>query len=84
VNKHNTSDELEKKGSPEKPVGGIEPEHRNLRFNIARDAQARVLFTGRVTQEAITKFCALLELSKDTFPTEAELDEASKCPEHGG
>lgn len=44
-----------------------------LVFKISRDSEARVLFTGQVTQEAIDKLSALLNLSKDAYPTKAEL-----------
>jgi hypothetical protein len=46
---------------------------KELRFNISRDSEAQVIFRGPVTQEAIDKLAKLLELQKDTFPTQAEL-----------
>jgi hypothetical protein len=46
---------------------------KQLRFNISRDSEAQVIFTGPVTQEAIEKLAALLQLQKDTFPTQEEL-----------
>lgn len=49
---------------------------KRLRFNISRNSEAQVIFTGEVTQEAIEKLAALLALQKDTFPTQAELDES--------
>jgi hypothetical protein len=48
---------------------------RILRFSIARDSEAQITFTGPITQEAIEKLSALLELQKDTFPTKAELED---------
>jgi hypothetical protein len=48
---------------------------KELRFNISRGSEAQVIFTGPVTQEAIDKLARLLELQKDTFPTEAELQQ---------
>jgi hypothetical protein len=51
---------------------------KELRFNISRDSEAQVIFRGPVTQEAIDKLAKLLELQKDTFPTEAELQVAEK------
>jgi hypothetical protein len=52
------------------PVPG---DGKELRFNISRGSEAQVIFRGPVTQEAIDKLARLLELQKDTFPTEAEL-----------
>ncbi len=46
---------------------------RVLRFSIARDSVAQITFNGPITQEAIEKLSALLDLQKDTFPTAAEL-----------
>jgi hypothetical protein len=37
----------------------------------------RVIFSGEVTQEAITKLVVLLEASKDTYPTQDELKQAA-------
>jgi hypothetical protein len=50
-----------------------------MRFNILRDSEAQVIFTGAVTQEGIDRLAKLLELQKDTFPSQAELD--SQVPE---
>lgn len=44
-----------------------------LSFNLSRNGRAQVRFNGQVTQEAIRKLIALLELSVDTYPTQAEL-----------
>jgi hypothetical protein len=44
-----------------------------LAFKISKDSEARIVFSGQVTQEAVAKLLALLELSKDTFPTQGEL-----------
>jgi hypothetical protein len=57
------------------------PEGKELRFNISRDTEARVSFHGPVTQEAIERLAALLELQKDTFPTKAELQPAREVEE---
>jgi hypothetical protein len=46
-----------------------------LVFKISRDTEARVFFTGQVTQEAIDKLSALLNLSKDAYPMKAELEQ---------
>jgi hypothetical protein len=56
----------------------IPDDGKELRFNISRDSEAQVIFRGPVTQEAIDKLAKLLELQKDTFPTEAELQETEK------
>lgn len=55
-----------------------QPGQKELQFNISRNSQARVIFTGDVTQEAIEKLAALLELQKDTFPTKAELQHSEQ------
>jgi hypothetical protein len=52
----------------------LAPGERELKLNISRDTQARVIFTGPVTQEAVEKLAALLDMQKDTFPTKAELE----------
>lgn len=57
-----------------------------LRLKISRNCEAKVTFSGTVTQDAITKLVALLEMSKDTFPTgddtsTAEPSAASTLPE---
>ncbi|MBD0369497.1 MAG: hypothetical protein ICV60_01480 [Pyrinomonadaceae bacterium] len=44
-----------------------------LAFKLSRGSEARVTIYGDATQEAIAKLTALLELSQDTFPTQAEL-----------
>jgi len=48
-----------------------------LRLNVGRDVEAHIVFNGPVTQEAIDKLAKLLEIQKDTFPTQAELDSPS-------
>jgi hypothetical protein len=56
----------------------VEKEPKSLKvynFPIARDLDAAVTFSNpAVTQEAIEKLSALLLLSKDIFPTKAELE----------
>ncbi len=47
--------------------------HTELAFKLSRGSEARVTIYGDATQEAIAKLTALLELSQDTFPTQAEL-----------
>lgn len=56
---------------PRTPVYPIvEPEEdQELRFKISADSEARVIFKGEVTQQAIEKLIKLLDLSKDTFPS---------------
>lgn len=53
---------------------------KELRFNIARDSEASVTFSGPVTQEAIGKLIVLLQASQDTFPTKVELEEQKPEP----
>jgi hypothetical protein len=44
------------------------------RFNVSRGTVAKVIFVGgEATQEAIDKLINILEVQKDTFPTEADL-----------
>jgi hypothetical protein len=45
---------------------------QELRFKISSDSDARIIFRGEVTLEAIEKLIKLLELSKDTFPSVSE------------
>lgn len=52
---------------------GVPKGDKELIFNISRETEAQVSFRGPVTQEAIEKLAALLDLQKDTFPTNAEL-----------
>lgn len=44
-----------------------------LIFRISKESEVRISFDGTPTQEAIDKLIALLQLSKDTYPTAAEL-----------
>jgi DNA-binding MarR family transcriptional regulator len=44
-----------------------------LSFNLSRTGKAHVRFNGLITQEAIRKLIALLDLSVDTYPTQGEL-----------
>jgi hypothetical protein len=45
-----------------------------LSFKISQDSEARIVFSGHVTQEAIEKLIRLLDVSKDTFPTKAQAE----------
>jgi hypothetical protein len=52
--------------------GGIvkgQPEQEVLQQRVAPDCVARVLFQGRVTQEAVDKLVAYLNLMRDTLPS---------------
>jgi hypothetical protein len=42
-----------------------------LVFKISQTSEARIMFSGRVKQEAVRKLIKLLDVSVDTFPTEA-------------
>jgi len=44
-----------------------------LVFKISRTSNARINFSGDVTQESVDKLIKLLELSRDTFPSEVDL-----------
>lgn len=50
-----------------------------LSFNLSRTGKAQVMFNGQVTQEAIRKLIALLDLSVDTYPTQAELEQPKQA-----
>lgn len=41
-----------------------------------------MIFTGQVTQAAIDKLVALLNLSKDAYPTKAELEQPRRAIWH--
>ncbi len=45
-----------------------------LSFKISQDSEARIIFSGHVTQEAIEKLIRLLDISKDTFPTKGQAE----------
>jgi hypothetical protein len=68
--------------SPSPAPPGSEP-GTELRFKISRNSEAHVSFTGQVTQEAIEKLAALLDLQKDSFPTRAELEEMDASAQEG-
>jgi hypothetical protein len=61
-----------------KPIEYIKQDQRKqteLAFKLSRESEARIIIYGDATQEAIAKLTALLGLSQDTFPTQAELDQ---------
>lgn len=47
--------------------------NQELKFRLSADSDVRLIFRGDVTQEAVTKLIKLLELSMDTFPSQASL-----------
>jgi hypothetical protein len=47
--------------------------NQELKFRLSADSDVKLIFRGDVTQEAVTKLIKLLELSMDTFPTQASL-----------
>jgi hypothetical protein len=47
--------------------------NQELKFRLSPDSDVRLIFRGEVTQEAVTKLMKLLDLSMDTFPTQASL-----------
>ena len=51
-------------------TGGKAPEQEVLQQRVGRDCIARVLFQGRLTQEAVDRLIKYLELTKDTLPSE--------------
>lgn len=46
-----------------------------LKFRISRDSEVIVTFSGQVTQGSIEKLKILLEATKDTYPTQEELEQ---------
>lgn len=74
----------EQNAPPPAPVHAVAPPQLPavgdsvLVFRISRDSEARVTFSGQVTQEAIGKLLLLLEASKDTFPTQEELAQKAR------
>ncbi|HEY0323271.1 MAG TPA: hypothetical protein VGC66_20105 [Pyrinomonadaceae bacterium] len=65
-------------GAPKTNVQPASPDERAQVFQISKDAEARIVFRGQVTQEAIEKLCAILQLAKDIYPTKDELSPPSK------
>lgn len=59
------------------PVGR-ELADSDLTFRISRNLDVAINFNGEVTVEAIEKLISLLNLSKDVYPTKAELETSSK------
>ena len=67
-------------GSPAtvgRPASAIEQESftETLQYRISGDSKVRLLFDGAVTQEAIEKLIAYLNLGKDDFPSKADLEQ---------
>lgn len=50
----------------------------SLKFRISRESDVIVTFSGKVTQEGIEKLIVLLDATKDTYPTNEELEKVSK------
>lgn len=45
-----------------------------ITFLLSRRCSVRIALYGNVSQEAIRKLIAFMELGKDTFPTEEEVE----------
>lgn len=62
--------------TPSRPVATVEQESftETLQYRISGDSKVRLMFDGAVTQEAIEKLIAYLELGKDDFPSKADLE----------
>lgn len=62
--------------SSNRPIATAEQETftETLQYRISGDSRVRLLFDGAVTQEAIEKLIAYLELGKDDFPSKADLE----------
>ena len=50
------------------PVGPNSSSGEVLRYRLSKACTVEVAFTGEITQSAIEKLCAHLDLSKDTYP----------------
>ena len=46
---------------------------KELKFQVTAECEARIQLKGSITQEAIERLSAFIELSKSSFPTEAQL-----------
>lgn len=57
----------------------INPESEALKFRISRNSEVIVTFSGRVSQEAIEKLKTLLDATKDTYPTQDELEQSKSA-----
>jgi hypothetical protein len=67
--------EIETHSIPQKQsLTSLYPDGETLKFRISRNSEVSVIFSGRVTQEAIEKLKILLEATKDTYPTQGELE----------
>ena len=71
--------ELELQDSPAKapptlplPAGGVPAGTETLRYRLPKGSRADVTFSGPITQPAIAKLIALLDLEKDTYPVDSE------------
>ena len=70
--------------SPPQPTSSVmtgqASEGTVLSFKISQDSEARIAFSGKVTQEAIEKLIKLLDISKDTFPAKSQVEEVLELP----
>ncbi len=48
------------------------PDGERLEFRLSPDTRAVVVFSGRVTQEAVSKLASILNVVRDTFPSDSE------------
>ncbi len=60
------------------PVGGEAGATETLQCRISGSSIARVLFEGVITQEAVKKLIAFLELSADNYPSKIDLERAKE------
>lgn len=60
-----------------KPAHPSSSESVHLRLRISRECNAEIAFFGPVTEEAISKLIRHLELSKDDYPSLAEMQKQS-------
>jgi len=59
-------------------VGGEAGVTETLQCRVSGSSKARVLFEGVVTQEAVQKLIAFLELSLDNYPSRLDLEQAKE------
>lgn len=63
--------------TPSNPIQTSQLQGESLKFRISRESEVIVTFSGKVTQEGIEKLRILLDATKDTYPTNEELENES-------
>lgn len=76
--KSSMTHQIQQQSTPQTPLSSApspEDDDSILVFKLSRSSNVRVVFNGEVTQEAISKLVLLLEATKDTYPTQIELEQ---------